>query len=207
MTPRSRIFRDATEIPAATLAPGRGARARCLRAFLAGALLALLVGISSASAAQRDAQATEHQVKAAYLYKFTGYIDWSSRAHSLPTTSVVIGVMGADSVADELRQIVATHNPHDPPISVRALGHGDSMVGVHILFIARTVGDPETLLAAARARGVMTVTESEEAFALGSVINFVTEGDKVRFDIALRAADGAHLRISSRLLAVARKVV
>jgi hypothetical protein len=53
----------------------------------------------------------------------------------------------------------------------------------------------------------LTVTESEDTFALGSVINFVIVDDKVRFDVALREAELANLKVSARLLAVARKVL
>lgn len=191
-----------------TLAFGRRhAPLRWTGALLAGVLLALLVGAPGARAAQPEAQATEYQVKAAYLYKFTGYVDWSSHAHVSSGSAVVIGVIGADSIADELRQVVASHNSHDPPISVRTLAPGDSVAGVQILFIGRRVSDPAALLAGASENNLLTVTESEDAFAMGSVINFVTVGDKVRFDIALQVADRAHLRISSRLLAVARRVV
>jgi hypothetical protein len=175
--------------------------------FLIAALLALLLDAPGARAASPEAQATEYQIKAAYIYKFTGYVDWSSRTQLPAGNTVVIGVMGADRIADELRQVAASHEPHDPPIAVRTLVHGESMAGVHVLFIGRSIDDPGALLLAARRSGVLTITESEDAFEMGSVINFITVGDKVRFDIALQAADAAHLRISSRLLAVARKVV
>ena len=51
------------------------------------------------------------------------------------------------------------------------------------------------------------VTESAEAPALGSAINFVVEDDKVRFDVAPRAFEKANLKVSARLLTVARKVL
>ena len=51
------------------------------------------------------------------------------------------------------------------------------------------------------------MTESDEGLAAGSMINFVVVDDKVRFDVALARAEQAGLRISARLLSVARKVV
>jgi hypothetical protein len=57
------------------------------------------------------------------------------------------------------------------------------------------------------ANGGLAVTEAEDTFALGSVINFVVVQDKVRFDIALQQAESANFRFNSRLLALARKVV
>jgi hypothetical protein len=54
---------------------------------------------------------------------------------------------------------------------------------------------------------VLTVTESADTFALGSIINFVIVEDKVRFDVALHEAELCNLRVSARLLSVARKVL
>jgi len=52
-----------------------------------------------------------------------------------------------------------------------------------------------------------TVTEAEDGEDPGSMINFVLVADKVRFDVALPPAEAGGLKISSRLLAVARKVL
>jgi hypothetical protein len=53
---------------------------------------------------------------------------------------------------------------------------------------------------------VLTVTDSEGALAQGSMINFVLDDRRVRFDIALDTAERSGLKLSSRLLAVARDV-
>jgi len=62
-------------------------------------------------------------------------------------------------------------------------------------------------VAATKDQGTLVVTESAEAPALGSAINFVVEDDKVRFDVAPRAFEKANLKVSARLLTVARKVL
>ena len=62
-------------------------------------------------------------------------------------------------------------------------------------------------MAAAKGQPLLTVTESEEALELGSMINFVVVEDKVRFDIAPPPFESSNLKISARLLGVARKVV
>jgi len=51
------------------------------------------------------------------------------------------------------------------------------------------------------------VTESDDGLGAGGTINFVVVDNKVRFDVALAPAEAVSLKISSRLLAVARKVV
>ena len=79
---------------------------------------------------------------------------------------------------------------------------------MQILFIGGSdAGRLSDILASTKGRPVLTVTESEDTFALGSMINFVIVDDKVRFDVALREAELANLKVSARLLSVARKVL
>ena len=179
-----------------------------LRALGACALAAAVSALAvDSSLAQSEVQASEYRVKAAFLYKFGAYIEWPDGSFPRPDSPLVIGVLGADALAEELAQIVAGRNVNGRPVSVRKLRAGGSIEGLHILFVGR--GDDGRLaevLAAARGRPVLTVTESEEA-SPGSMINFVLVDDKVRFDVSLLPADLGSVKISARLLAVARKVV
>jgi len=171
-------------------------------------LLAAAAAVAAPRPARADAQADEYRVKAAFLYKFGAYVEWPDRAFAQADSPVLIGVIGADALADELSQIVAGRSVNGRPVSVRKLRAGDPIAGLHVLFIGRADGAHlGEVLAAAKGRPLLTVTESERALELGSVINFVLVEDKVRFDIALTPADLGSLKISARLLAVARKVV
>jgi hypothetical protein len=62
-------------------------------------------------------------------------------------------------------------------------------------------------VAEAQGQPVLIVTESENAISRGSMINFIAADNKVRFDVALPTAEREKLKISSRLLTVARRVV
>lgn len=158
--------------------------------------------------AQSEARASEYRVKAAFLYKFAAYVEWPERAFARADSPVEIGVIGADALAEELAQIVTGRNVNGRPASVRRLRAGDPIAGLHVLFIGRADGGRlAEILAAAKGSPLLTVTESEQALELGSVINFVVIDDKVRFDVAIVPADHGSLKISARLLAVARKVV
>jgi hypothetical protein len=178
------------------------------RAVLAGLLAIIGAGVPwPGCLAQSDLQAAEYKVKAAFLYKFASYVEWPADVFE-PDSPFVIGVAGADALADELAQIVVGRSIGGRPVAVRKLRRSDPVSGLHILFFGRSNrGLPSDVLASAKGRPVLTVTESEDAFALGSVINFVIVDDKVRFDVALREAEQANLKVSARLLSVARKVV
>jgi hypothetical protein len=179
------------------------------RAVLAGLLAIIGAGVPWAGClAQSDLQDAEYKVKAAFLYKFASYVEWPADVFERPDSPFVIGATGADALTDELAQIVVGRSIGGRPVAVRKLRRGDPVSGLHILFVGRSNrGLPSDVLASAKGRPVLTVTESEDAFALGSVINFVIVDDKVRFDVALREAEQANLKVSARLLSVARKVV
>ena len=169
---------------------------------LAAALLA-----SAAALAQAD-RATEIQIKAAFVYKFGGFVEWPAAAFARPDTAFTIGVLAADGVATELEHITAGRTVHGRPVAVRKLRRGEPLAGLHVLF----VGQPEAprlaeIVAGAKGPTPLIVTESENALTQGSMINFVSSDDKVRFDVALPPAERGQLRISARLLAVARKVI
>jgi hypothetical protein len=182
------------------------AAARALGACALAAVVSVLP--VDQSRAQSEAQADEYRVKAAFLYKFGSYVEWPDGVFARADSPVAIGVIGADALAEDLAQVVAGRSVNGRPVSVRRLRAGDSLAGLQVLFIGREHGGRlAEILASARGRPLLTVTESEQALELGSVINFVVVDDKVRFDVALVPADLGSLKISARLLAVARKVV
>ena len=184
--------------------------ARTIERPLRACALSILVaaGIAGPCAAQSDAQTAEYRVKAAFLYKFGGYVEWPQGVFAKPDSPIAIGVIGADALAEELARIVAGRTINGRPVTVRKLRPGEAVASLHVLFVGRSDSSRlADILAAAKGQPLLTVTESEEALELGSMINFVVVEDKVRFDIAPPPSESSNLKISARLLGVARKVV
>jgi YfiR/HmsC-like len=63
------------------------------------------------------------------------------------------------------------------------------------------------ILRSLRAASVLTVGDTLDFAKKGGMINFVLEEDRVRFEINLRASERAHLKLSARLLTVAKLIV
>jgi hypothetical protein len=176
---------------------------RLMRLAIVLASLAPLAAI-----AQADRQAAEVRIKAAFLYKFGGFVEWPPQAFVRPDASFTIGVLGAEAIAAELEQVVAGRTVHERPVAVRRLRRSDSVTDLHVLFVGRAeAARLAEILEEAKGQALLVVTESADALSHGSTINFVHEGNKVRFDVGLPQAERASLRISARLLSVARKVV
>lgn len=194
-----------------SIPPDRGRAARWLRStgmVVCGALLAwITAGASWHARAAEDPESLELRVKAAFLYKFAGYVEWPPKSFAGPETPVTIGVIGAEPLATELTQAVTGRTVNDRPVTVRRLKAGESLAGIHVLFVGRAENARlDQLAQSAQPRSILTVTESAGALERGSVINFVLTGGRVRFEIALDSAEKSGLKLSSRLLGVAQQV-
>lgn len=169
------------------------------------ALLGALALWASATIAHAQA-ASESTVKAAFLYKFAGYVEWPPAAFPAADTPFVIGVAGADEVATELERLVPGRQVNGRAVQVRRVREGDSGRGLHILFAGRE-GNWRNLMRIVQQQAGLVVTDAERGLEQGAAINFVPVDDRVGFEVSLDNAERGGLRISSRMLAVARRVL
>jgi len=148
---------------------------------------------------------SEDSVKAAYLYRFTQYIEWPDAAPAdLPFT---IAVLDAPDVAAELRRILPNHRIKNSPAQVREISRVQDLGPAQMLYIGSAQIDRvRNAIAALAARPVLVVTDAERGLAAGSVLNFVMLEHRVRFEVSLAAADRSRLRIGAELLGVATRV-
>ncbi|WP_140635574.1 YfiR family protein [Methylibium rhizosphaerae] len=182
------------------------ARRRAARLAALALLLACL--LPEAGWSQADSPQMEYQVKAAFVCKFASYVEWPPQAFEKPDSPVTIAVAGSDAVYAELvRTATGQQAAEGRAFVVRRLAPGASLNGIHIVYVARSHASRlAEVLNGTKGQPTLTVTESEQEPA-GAVINFVIVNDKVRFDISLPTAESSNLKISARLLAVARRVV
>lgn len=169
-------------------------------------VLVTLVGFQGVGAETMDrSDNTERQVKAAYLFKFGSYVEWPEGTFSTPDTPLKIGTIDADALADELAQMAVGHSINGRAVTVRKFRREDAITDINVLFIGHSSATRlADILAMVKGRPVLTVTESENALALGSMINLIIVEGKVRFEVAPKPAV---LSISARLLAAAHKVL
>ena len=172
-------------------------------------LLLWLIGWPAMAVSNDTAAApTEDRIKAAFLYKFAGYVEWPESSFENAQAPIVIGVLGAEPIADALLTLTAGRTIANRNMLIKRIGIGDPISGLHILFI----GDSQRshlgeLAPTLQAHSVLTVSESEGALARGSIINFLIMNQRVKFDVSLESAEKSKLRLSSRLLAVAHQVM
>jgi hypothetical protein len=167
-------------------------------------LLFVLVGMLLNAQAQGSG---EYAVKAAFLYNFARFVEWPGEALGNGGSPLLVGVMGDDPFGGSIDQVVAGKNVNGHPIAVRRLRWGQDLRQCHILFISASEARrlPQ-ILESLRGASVLTVADMEHFGQQGGVVRFLIEDGKVRFEINVDAADRAGLRISSKLLALAKIV-
>jgi len=164
---------------------------------------------ATALAAFGEVSALEDRLKAAFLYKFAGYVEWPEGAFRDNGSPIAIGVAGSETIAQELEQALPGHKVGERTMTVHRIepGAGD-LAGYQIIFVGRGVESARVaeLLRRASGKPVLTVTDATGDAPSGSVINFLNDAGHVRFDIAMDAASRNGLHLRAPLLAVARKV-
>jgi hypothetical protein len=144
-------------------------------------------------------------VKAAFLFRFASFVQWPADAPA--SDAFVIGVTEAGPVADQLDRLVSGMNVHGQPVEIRRVTKPSELAGVRILYVGPgSAMRTRALRARAATMPILLVTDRDDGFEGGGIINFVDAPRNVRFEVSLIAADRAHLVIDSALLAVAARV-
>ncbi|MDR2876820.1 MAG: YfiR family protein [Chromatiales bacterium] len=156
----------------------------------------------------RTSAEEEHveKIEAIFLYQFGAYVEWPEGTFKSNQEPLLIGILDSENVVLPLENIVLKRRLRDRAVAVRRMTRNDDPRSVHIFFVG-TKADPEVARAMiGRVRGypVLTVAESS---SINPMVTFVRERRRVRFDVSLAQAEECGLRISSRLLSVARQVI
>ena len=152
--------------------------------------------------------AGEYQVKAAFLFNFAKFVEWPSS--SLPDLSAPlrICILGRDPFGDELRNITKEKTVSGRKLQIDQLVDLQHAKTCQILFIASSErAQLKEILEALQGANVLTVGDTNGFPEQGGMINFVLENDRVQFEVNRKAAEQAGLKISSKLLSVAKLVV
>ncbi|KQY81027.1 YfiR family protein [Pelomonas sp. Root1444] len=163
--------------------------------------------LGGANAGDNDGKPLGAQVKAAYLYKFIGHVDWPPGTFADATAPFTIGIVGAGDIADELGKLKPARAMNEHPVEVRVLKAGEAVRGVQLVFVGGAdAAQLKRLLEPYKASPTLTISDVPGAMEAGCVINFVTVDNRIRFEISMANAERQGLKVSSRLLAVAQRV-
>ena len=145
----------------------------------------------------------EYQVKAAFLLNFTKFIEWPPDSAGAAAPAAIC-ILGEDPFGPALDQMVRGETLQGRRLEVLRVRH-PLPATCKVLFISRSEKDIPVILQSLDP-GILTVSEGSGFLEAGGIVDFVVESHRVRFDINQSAATKAQLKISSKLLNVARSV-
>jgi hypothetical protein len=172
------------------------------------AVVAMVCGFSAARnvSAQQTPKPTEYEVEAAYLSHFGGFVEWPARVGAA-TDPFYVCVLGQDPFGPLLDAALRDETIGGSPIMAKRLSGTEEISGCRILFLSSSKDiQLKAILTAIGTSNVLTVSEMEGFTRRGGMIQFVLDGNRVRFEINLAAAQRAGLILSSELLKVAVSV-
>ncbi|HEV2195707.1 MAG TPA: YfiR family protein [Candidatus Acidoferrum sp.] len=175
---------------------------------LLGLLLCLvlaLVLVPEAALAQDSAG--EYELKAAMLFNLTRFVEWPAAAYADAQAPTVLCILGRDPFGDSLTSMASSQSAGGRAVQIRRIANSKETRGCHVVYISSSERkNIAQILAVLKGTSVLTVGEMGQFAARGGMIQFSLEEKQVRFEVNLEAASEADLKISSRLLVLARVV-
>jgi TonB family protein len=150
-------------------------------------------------------EASEYQVKAAYIYNFAKSAEWPQQVFSGTAAPLVIGVLGgSDEFAEVLKDMVAGKTIGSHPVAVKHITIGDDLTCCQMIFFRATEQkNTRTAIAALHGYSVLLVGEYPGFLPEGGMINLVSDKGRIRFEVARDALDRSEIHFSPKFLSLA----
>jgi hypothetical protein len=167
----------------------------------------------------------EYQIKAAFLYNFTKFVDWPKEKVTDSNTPLTIGIIGKDPFGSAFDPVEDKDTKARKVIIQRFEGFveleksgkkkkdqphpkSQDIQKCHLLFICPSESERiADIIASVKDHSVLTVGDVKGFLEAGGVTNFIVEEQKVRFEINVTTAKQAKLEIRSKLLRLAKRIV
>jgi len=149
--------------------------------------------------------ASESDLKAAMIFNFTKFMEWSG-ARGDSKVPVTVGVAGDDAVWESLEELVRDRPAGGRAVVVKRVAAPAEAEACHVVFLGRGLKKRQPDFLALAKRGVVTVGDGDAFAAAGGVIGFLVDDNKLRFEVNLAPVSQTGVTISSRLLRLAKEV-
>jgi len=167
-------------------------------------LVSAVVAGGVASVTMRAQAVAAPELKALFVLNFTRFTEWPDLE---PAAPLVLCVLGDEPVLEALSVAARSQHVNDHRIQVARMTAAGAWPTCHVLFVSGTsVKASSSLLESVRASPILTVSDQSLFAQSAGVIELYAEGDKMKFAVNVDALQRARLRISSRLLGLAKIV-
>ena len=167
-------------------------------------ILLAIVAFNIDARSQTQSELDEYLLKAAFIYRFTDYVEWQNPGESDVFT---IGILGDSPISNPLLAMAKDKKAKNKTMVIRQNEDINALDGCQLIFMPRRSSHAlELVIAKLAGKNILIVTEQPGSLKIGAQINFITF-DKLRFEVNIIAARSAGLKLSSQLLQHAYRVV
>lgn len=191
-----------------TMTADMGTRGRLARLLAVIVVVAALCASGDLARRLADASAPGvYQIKAAFLYNFAKFVEWPSGSFADGNSPLVIGILGDDPFGSSLDQVVKGNTVGGRRICIKRFPRIRDVESCHILFVCSSESNRlARALESVKNSGVLTVSDIDRFAQRGGIVGFTMDDNKVGFEINVTTAQRSNLKISSKLLKLARVV-
>ena len=185
-----------------------GRRPRRRRPRLALRAAALIALLSLASPGRAGGPASDPRiVKADMLFNFAKFVKWPDSSFHHTQGQLVFTILGEDPLAEALASMLSTRSVNGHPVFVRMVRRASDTAGSQVVYIANSeAARASEVLHTVQGSPALTVADTAGFVQRGGMVDFSNASDHVQFEINQGRAERAGLKISAKLLAVARVV-
>ena len=198
----------------------------CRFVLLAILTLMLLTTVAApAIGSKKKVAYQKHEIQVAFVYKLLSFVDWPNEKGSAEQNSsakpkplpIRMGIFGRE-LHENVERVIAGKTVNGRKIEVRLLTKtdiapkngrtGEALHQCQVVFVCGAAGvDVTDLFAAIKGAGILTIGSENDFLEKGGILNFVYKNKKMGFEINMIAADRAGLKIRSKLLRLAKRVI
>jgi len=148
---------------------------------------------------------SEYQMKAAFLFNFAKFVEWPVMVFKSPDQPIAICTLDENPFGSSLDDITRDKTVGNRKFAIRKVSNIEEVSKCHILFVGASQlkvfrSFPGNLTRFA----ILTVGEDEDFIANGGIVNLKLKDARIQIEIDIGGAERAHLRISSKLLSLAK---
>jgi hypothetical protein len=164
-------------------------------------ILLFLSGSLMSGGPARSLEGTEYQIKAAMMINFIQFVEWPDDPELL-----VLGIIGADNFGDTLNHIQG-RIVNGKLLTLRRFNSTQDLNQCQVVFVPESESHRiHEILTSLNGAPVLTIGETDNFTQLGGIIGFYIDENHVRFEINKTAAMHSKLKISAKLMEIARVI-
>lgn len=147
----------------------------------------------------------ESQVKVVFLYHFAAFVNWPPATYKNTNGHLRICIMGKDPFGESLDATLREKKIGNHPLEIFRNPSTASLKHCHILYMTESQSSQlKTYRQRYGITNVLTVGENDSFIQHGGMIKFFLDDQKVRFAINPDAISKTNLKVSSKLLRLAK---